>query len=54
MSTPAKKTASITVRTDDQLKADLEGLAAADERPLSAYVVKVLRAHVASVKGRKR
>lgn len=50
----ALKNRSIRVRADDQLKADLERLAAADSRQLSAYVLKVLRAHVASSKDRKR
>lgn len=54
MNAVTKKTASITVRTDEQLKADLEDLAAADDRKLSAYIVKVLKAHVAGQKNRKR
>lgn len=43
----SKKTAMINIRVEEELKAELERLAAADERPLSSYVLKILRAHVA-------
>lgn len=43
MSAPSKKTDSITLRIDPETKAQLEALAAADDRPLSAFILKTMR-----------
>lgn len=43
MSGSAKKIDSITVRVDPETKAALEELAQADERTLSAFILKTLR-----------
>jgi hypothetical protein len=44
----------IPVRLDNELKADLQRLATADARSLSAYVYLVLRKHVDEVKAAER
>jgi predicted transcriptional regulator len=43
MSAPTKKSDSITLRIDPETKAQLEALAEADDRPLSAFILKALR-----------
>lgn len=43
MSAPTKKTDSITLRIDPETKAQLEALAEADDRPLSAFILKTMR-----------
>lgn len=43
MSVPTKKTESITLRIDPETKAQLEALAEADQRPLSAFILKTMR-----------
>lgn len=49
-----KKLDPISIRLDQPLKEALEDLAKTDERPLSQYVTRVLRQHVADQKPRKR
>jgi uncharacterized protein (DUF1778 family) len=43
MSAPSKKTDSITLRIDPETKVQLEALAEADDRPLSAFILKTMR-----------
>jgi predicted transcriptional regulator len=42
----AKKNATITVRVDEATKTALERFATEDDRKLSAYCARVLKAHV--------
>ena len=42
------KTAAISVRVDDAVKAALEAAAKADERSVAGYVEKLLRDHLRS------
>lgn len=46
--------ATIVVRLESDLKADLERLAQSDERSLNGYVVRVLRQHVAGADQAKK
>lgn len=45
-----KKDTSVNVRLTSELRADLQSLADADDRKLSAYIERVLQAHVAAKK----
>lgn len=45
-----KKDTSVNVRLTSELKAELQKLASADARKLSAYIELVLSAHVAAAK----
>lgn len=48
-----KLTAQLTIRLDDELLAALAATAAADGRSTSNYVVRVLQAHLESLKAKK-
>jgi predicted transcriptional regulator len=52
MKKPAKKTDPVSVRLDPDVKAELEALATADDRSLSAYIARVLTQHVAAVRAK--
>jgi hypothetical protein len=45
-----KKELVLHIRVDETLKAELEALAIADERKLSPFVTRILRAYVAQEK----
>jgi predicted DNA-binding protein len=47
-----RKSAPISFRLPEELKAALKKLAKADQRPLSAYITIALQKHVESVKPR--
>ena len=49
-----KKLDPISIRLEADVKANLEALAVADERSLSAYINRVLRAHVELAGKRKK
>lgn len=49
-----KKDTSVNVRLTSELRAELQRLADADDRKLSAYIERVLQAHVAAMKSRSR
>ncbi len=48
-----KKDTSVNVRLTSDLKAELQHLADEDARKLSAYIERVLQAHVAATKARE-
>jgi uncharacterized protein (DUF1778 family) len=48
-----KLTSQITIRLDDDLRSGLADAAAADGRSLSNYIVRLLQAHMESLKGKK-
>lgn len=48
-----KKDTSVNVRLTSALKAELQHLADADARKLSAYIERVLQAHVVAAKARE-
>jgi predicted transcriptional regulator len=45
-----KKDTSVNVRLTSELRAELQSLADADDRKLSAYIERVLQAHVTAKK----
>lgn len=49
-----KKEVVLHIRVDETLKAELEALAIADERKLSPFVTRILRAYVAQEKAAGR
>jgi predicted HicB family RNase H-like nuclease len=53
MNRSKKLSSQITIRLDEELRAGLADAAAADERSVSSYIVRVLRAHMESLKSKK-
>jgi predicted transcriptional regulator len=47
-----KKDTSVNVRLTSELRAELQHLADADDRKLSAYIERILQTHVSSIKER--